>query len=147
MGSGNPNGNKPMLCPHGILGKTKCKRCKSDYQMKWQYKPENQKWIIAHRHSKKGKAQKRKHERIKSGIPAAIAAQEHKGKCPICGKHRTLVPDHDHKRKVFRAWICGVCNRALGFFEKSNAAKFILYLNNHKEKHGKSRPNTSKPQP
>jgi len=28
-------GRKPILCPHGILGKTKCKRCVKEYQRRY----------------------------------------------------------------------------------------------------------------
>jgi carbohydrate-selective porin OprB len=80
------------------------------------------------------KRQQLAHSRRKAGLPTEIGWKKPKGKCTICGKkHVTLVPDHNHKTKKLRDWICGPCNRALGFFEKKNAVKFLRYLARHKE--------------
>jgi hypothetical protein len=36
--------------------------------------------------------------------------------CECCGKQprRTLDLDHDHKRSLFRGWLCNGCNTAIG---------------------------------
>ena len=40
--------------------------------------------------------------------------------CEACGaKNRTICFDHCHKNKVFRGWICGNCNSALGHVKDS----------------------------
>lgn len=53
------------------------------------------------------------------------------GTCQICGLvSDKLVYDHDHKTKVFRGWLCLVCNMALGSFKDDpnilrNAIKYL----------------------
>jgi hypothetical protein len=42
--------------------------------------------------------------------------------CELCGREptgrlKTLVLDHCHESKEFRAWLCDPCNRGLGFFK------------------------------
>jgi hypothetical protein len=58
------------------------------------------------------------------------------GRCPLCGNKCTLVPDHDHEIMKFRAWICGICNRALGVYEKilkdGRLEKFEAYLKKYR---------------
>ena len=131
MGSGNPNGNKPMLCPHGVLGKTKCGKCKSKYQLDWQAR--NPEWLKKYNKSEAKRASGCAHMRRLYGLPSDFGGKKRKGKCPICRKkNATLVPDHNHVTKKFRAWVCGPCNRALGFFERKNAKRFIQYLERHK---------------
>lgn len=44
-----------------------------------------------------------------------IASQS--GKCGICGKEATLCRDHDHTTGADRGFICGDCNKGLGFFK------------------------------
>ena len=51
--------------------------------------------------------------------------------CKICGKVTKLVCDHDHKTDQFRGWICGKCNRGLGYFndDPNLISKALDYLN------------------
>ena len=53
--------------------------------------------------------------------------------CIICGKTCLLVYDHDHQTGKFRAWICGSCNKMLGFARDDiNTLKNAIdYLEQH----------------
>ena len=64
-------------------------------------------------------------------------------KCPICltngknsiGKRTVWELDHCHITDKFRNYLCGTCNRGLGFFKDDleNIKKALEYLNKHKE--------------
>lgn len=60
-----------------------------------------------------------------------------KGLCPICGRTKKLVNDHDHAIGYNRDWICGTCNSGLGMFLDDpgilEAAR--LYLERHRQLH------------
>ena len=66
-------------------------------------------------------AAKRLAKKVGRPFDEVLLELENKPKrCPICKKkdkgdswHR-LVPDHDHATGVFRGWLCGSCNKALG---------------------------------
>lgn len=69
------------------------------------------------------------------------AANRQGGLCAICHqppkeKKGRLHIDHDHETGVFRAMLCGNCNRGLGIFQDS--AELLraaaLYLDSHKRK-------------
>lgn len=34
--------------------------------------------------------------------------------CELCGSSKKIVYDHDHKKCIFRGWLCDSCNRGLG---------------------------------
>lgn len=34
--------------------------------------------------------------------------------CEICKSSKNIVYDHDHKKCIFRGWLCDPCNRGLG---------------------------------
>jgi Recombination endonuclease VII len=53
------------------------------------------------------------------------------GPCEICGAHsEPLHFDHDHSTGLFRGWLCGSCNRALGCMadDPSRLETAALYL-------------------
>jgi hypothetical protein len=54
------------------------------------------------------------------------------GCCEVCGgtQKRALHWDHDLKTGLFRGWLCGNCNRALGFVKDDivRLEKLIVYL-------------------
>ena len=54
--------------------------------------------------------------------------------CPICGKEKRLVLDHDHKTGKVRAGICGSCNTLLGCARDNTAVlqAAIEYLIKHR---------------
>lgn len=49
------------------------------------------------------------------GIPEPTRAAP--SKCEICDQTKKLVPDHCHLSGLFRGWICGACNRAIGLMK------------------------------
>ena len=52
--------------------------------------------------------------------------------CESCGVHRNKLKrglnlDHDHETGKFRGWLCGNCNRGLGYLgDKVESVKMIL---------------------
>lgn len=62
----------------------------------------------------------------------------HVGRCLICERQKLLVYDHDHVTKSFRGWICGRCNRGLGYFGDAYAgvARAAAYLEGHERTGG-----------
>lgn len=55
------------------------------------------------------------------------------GMCPICGREKRLVYDHNHKTTRFRDWICISCNLILGLVRDSTLTLEIAieYLEKH----------------
>ena len=57
-------------------------------------------------------------------------------KCQHCGCTKNLVFDHDHKKEMFRGWLCDPCNRSLGTLESRGGEdwleKLIEYVNRSK---------------
>lgn len=54
-----------------------------------------------------------------------------RGTCGICGVETELHTDHDHSTGLIRGWLCGPCNRGLGFLERSEwVAEALKYLQN-----------------
>ena len=50
-------------------------------------------------------------------------------RCEICGREASLHADHDHATGLIRGWLCGPCNRGLGFIERPEwMAKAAAYL-------------------
>lgn len=45
-----------------------------------------------------------------------------KGNCPICGRYRILVIDHDHRSGAVRGRICQGCNSKIGWMMVSGEA-------------------------
>lgn len=59
------------------------------------------------------------------------------GPCEICGKVlESLHFDHDHATGLFRGWLCGACNRGLGFFcdDVALLRKAAQYVENQRSK-------------
>ena len=57
--------------------------------------------------------------------------------CEVCGELpqiKGLVWDHDHETGLFRGWLCGNCNVALGLVKDSSAIlqHLIEYLQGHR---------------
>ena len=46
--------------------------------------------------------------------------------CEICGAFGTICFDHDHNTGVFRGWICGRCNCALGLVKDNTETLMAL---------------------
>jgi hypothetical protein len=60
-------------------------------------------------------AKERRRWRRRGGFQGPIdPSPGHVGECPLCHKEKLLCYDHCHKTGVFRAWLCGTCNRMLG---------------------------------
>ena len=57
------------------------------------------------------------------------------GDCAICGRHRELVKDHDHKTNFKRGLLCLACNSGLGQFQDSVEIhqRAIAYLQHWKQ--------------
>ena len=51
-------------------------------------------------------------------------------RCEICGNLAKVTYDHDHKTDIFRGWLCGNCNAALGLVHDDTQIlkKMIKYL-------------------
>ncbi len=45
--------------------------------------------------------------------------KRHTDNCAICGEHKKMFYDHDHKTGKFRGWICCTCNFGIGHFKDS----------------------------
>jgi hypothetical protein len=60
---------------------------------------------------------RRKRERERTGVPHVIPGVDER--CAICGiredRSSPLVIDHNHSTGQFRGWLCGPCNRGIGF--------------------------------
>lgn len=60
------------------------------------------------------------------------ATRECPNRCEVCGNtcKTRLHLDHDHKTELFRGWLCGRCNRVLGYVYDDVALlkKLIVYL-------------------
>jgi Recombination endonuclease VII len=72
--------------------------------------------------------------RKRKGLPEATRPCP--ARCELCGDTpgtKSLALDHCHKTGKFRGWICGRCNRALGFFKDcpKRLALAIIYLARH----------------
>lgn len=56
--------------------------------------------------------------------------------CEICGSKDKIVFDHDHKRNVFRGWLCNGCNRSIGMLGENieSLLKTFNYMNKMEKK-------------
>lgn len=72
----------------------------------------------------------RKYDAAKRARKIASAPRPLPAACEICAHERPLHFDHDHATGVFRGWICGNCNRALGLIhdDPSTARQLAAYL-------------------
>lgn len=41
------------------------------------------------------------------------------GRCLVCGEHKKLAVDHDHKTGLIRGLLCSQCNTAIGLLKDS----------------------------
>jgi hypothetical protein len=113
---GGKKGCKPELCPHGTLGKGKCRVCKTIRDKEYRKRHPDRSIAACKRWRDKNRSRTRAYRRRRLGIPV------HDGKarigiCPMCKKEGTLVPDHCHVSGKMREWLCGTCNRLLGIYE------------------------------
>jgi hypothetical protein len=119
-----PGQFQPLLCPHGVLGKSKCPQCQKD---------RNAAYDAAHpdRGKRLNKAKRLANSRRSRGIPIFDGLSKTE-ECPLCYRILQLVPDHDHDTGQFRGWICGNCNRMMGVYERlkkdGRLAKMQVYL-------------------
>jgi|ERR1700675_359087 len=65
----------------------------------------------------------------------AAAFTLQKGRCAVCRKRSTLVPDHDHDSLRTRELLCNTCNTGLGLFMDNPS--FIEAAARYLRKHGK----------
>jgi len=75
--------------------------------------------------------------RQKGFCPALVAALRghQQGACAICSVHLRLgrrapcseYADHDHKTNKARGLLCMICNTSLGFYEKHQRARGVLF--------------------
>lgn len=102
-----------------------CSRCNS-YNNREKTRLLNQKYkasILVGTNERSLKLEKHKQWRRKkvynlTEIEYQLMLKKSKGKCGICGLHRRLVIDHDHKTGKVRGLLCAHCNGCLGWFEK-----------------------------
>lgn len=91
------------------------------YNKKWEEDPENREKKLRSRW--KGKA-----------MPEPTRPRPEV--CECCGNEcsRTLANDHDHVTGVFRGWLCGKCNKAIGLLGDNEAGvrKALDYLDRSK---------------
>jgi hypothetical protein len=114
---GGKKGCRPELCPHGILGKAKCGVCVASRHKEYALKyPERCRAACA-RWRAKNRKHTRAYRRNQLGIPA-LGGEAPTGICPLCSTEKVLVPDHNHASGTLRGWLCGTCNRFLGFVER-----------------------------
>jgi hypothetical protein len=73
--------------------------------------------------------------RLKYRYSVSLADYPKPDSCPCCGKQATLVFDHCHRTGKPRGWLCGPCNKLLGWADDDpellRAA--IEYLAKHQE--------------
>lgn len=67
------------------------------------------------------RAAKRASWRRKHGYPEPTRPEPHY--CEVCGGRgkASVSLDHDHLTGMFRGWLCGNCNRALGLVDDNPA--------------------------
>ncbi len=125
----------------------RCKECCKSHVRKWS--AENKDRVKA-----KDKATKLKHRfsvslrkaryvaKKEGHLPCLATAEwiesKFDGFCTLCGTpeiecNYKLCMDHDRETGIFRGWICGRCNKALGLFKDSKEVlmKAALYLENN----------------
>jgi len=81
------------------------------------------------------RAYQRKHSEKKSqrawrrqGLPRPLRPRA--SHCEICGEAPTkkaLALDHCHKTGIFRGWLCGRCNTAIGLFRDNPRALLLAF--------------------
>ncbi|KKM85681.1 hypothetical protein LCGC14_1286630 [marine sediment metagenome] len=127
-----------------------CKDCHNKRNRDWMkknsshYRKYSRDW--ANKNRFKQSLKKARYVAKQNGHVACLATEEHikeafDGKCTICGTpeiecNRKLHMDHDHETGIFRGWLCGHCNKALGLFKDSDEILMsaALYLENHETK-------------
>ncbi len=75
------------------------------------------------------KVQKGKTNAVKIAKKQGINVESHKvGECEYCKRVEKLVFDHDHKRAIFRGWLCDPCNRSIGVLENRGGDEWFKNL-------------------
>ncbi len=122
----------------------RCRKCANAYNREWRRTDKDRAKVMdkatKKKHRFKVSLSKSRSVAKKEGHVPCLATEEHikrefTGKCDICGVPEVecdyrLSMDHDHETGLFRGWLCGRCNKALGLLKDSREVVLnaVLYL-------------------
>lgn len=107
-----------------------------EYRARWQAKYPGRKNALARERRRKTQTPESKRRNAdyvrerKKQLQQTQAGRPIPDSCEACGRRRPLQFDHCHQRGMFRGWICGNCNAALGHVNDSpdHLRLLIIYL-------------------